>query len=92
MKYEVTQVGYNTYIIEAIRSCGHGPAMELQVVEATIWRELVEKPHGERYVWFGELEDGTRYSNDSDVGIVRVIKAELESQLTGKEWTECLNY
>lgn len=92
IKYEAIQITYNKYIVEATRSCGSGAAMELQSVEAELERELVDRPHGSLWVWQARFEDGVVFTNDSLPAIVRVVKAELASRLTGRGWFECFEF
>jgi len=92
MKYEAIQISMNTYVVEASISRGWGAAMELQTEEATLERELVDRPHGSLWVWQARFEDGVVFTNDSLPAIVRAVKAELASRLTGRGWFECLEF
>ena len=92
MKYEATQINNNTYVVEAIISRGWGAAMELQIEEATLTRELVDRPHGSLLVWSARFEDGVVFTNDSLPALVRTVKAELASRLTGRSWIDCFEF
>lgn len=87
IKYEVTQVAYNEYIVEATRSCGSGAAMELQSIEATLIKELAGIPNrNEHWIWTAVMPSGVVLQHQDIKTLVAWVKGELKAEMVGGDW------
>lgn len=85
-RFEAVQTAYNKYIIEATRSYGRGPTMELRSVEAELVKELVDAPSGdEHWLWTAIMPSGVILQHQNIKTLVHWVQNELTIELDFNE-------